>query len=82
MIYLMAVWGRLRGRDQMIRYEYETKYYQEGYDYIIGLDEAGRGPMAGELVVAGELFFLKVFMMKESMTLNSFQRKNVKNYML
>ncbi len=64
----------------MIRYEYETKYYQEGYDYIIGLDEAGRGPMAGELVV--ELFFLKVFMMKESMTLNSFQRKNVKNYML
>ncbi len=66
----------------MIRYEYETKYYQEGYDYIIGLDEAGRGPMAGELVVAGELFFLKVFMMKESMTLNSFQRKNVKNYML
>ncbi len=38
----MAVWGRLRGRDQMIRYEYETKYYQEGYDYIIGLDEADR----------------------------------------
>ena len=27
-----------------------------GYDYIIGLDEAGRGPMAGELVVAGVIF--------------------------
>lgn len=40
----------------MKRYEYEEKYYQAGYDYIIGLDEAGRGPMAGELVVAGVIF--------------------------
>lgn len=40
----------------MERYEYENKYYQQGYDYIIGLDEAGRGPMAGELVVAGVIF--------------------------
>lgn len=36
--------------------EYENKYYQQGYQYIIGLDEAGRGPMAGELVVAGVIF--------------------------
>ena len=27
----------------MERYEYENKYYNLGYDYIIGLDEAGRG---------------------------------------
>lgn len=40
----------------MKRYEYEEKYYQACYDYIIGLDEAGRGPMAGELVVAGVIF--------------------------
>lgn len=40
----------------MERYEFEEKYYQAGYDYIIGLDEAGRGPMAGELVVAGVIF--------------------------
>ena len=33
--------------------EYENKYLALDYDYIIGLDEAGRGPMAGELVVAG-----------------------------
>lgn len=38
------------------RIEYEQKYYQEGFQYIIGLDEAGRGPMAGELVVAGVVF--------------------------
>lgn len=36
--------------------EYEDYYYQQGYEYIIGLDEAGRGPMAGELVVAGVIF--------------------------
>ena len=36
--------------------EYENKYYDLGYDYIIGLDEAGRGPMAGELVVASVIF--------------------------
>lgn len=40
----------------MERYKYESKYYDLGYDYIIGLDEAGRGPMAGELVVAGVIF--------------------------
>lgn len=38
------------------RLEYENKYYQLGYDNIIGVDEAGRGPMAGELVVAGVVF--------------------------
>lgn len=38
------------------RLEYEEKYYQQGYRYIIGLDEAGRGPMAGELVAAGVIF--------------------------
>ena len=52
----MEVWEELHGRNQMNRYEYESKYYQMGYDYIIGLDEAGRGPMAGELVVAGVIF--------------------------
>lgn len=36
--------------------EYENRYYQQGYSAIIGLDEAGRGPMAGELVVAGVIF--------------------------
>lgn len=36
--------------------DYENYYYQQGYQYIIGLDEAGRGPMAGELVVAGVIF--------------------------
>lgn len=40
----------------MKHFEYEEKYYNLGYHYIVGLDEAGRGPMAGELVVAGVIF--------------------------
>ena len=36
--------------------QYENEAYQKGYHYIIGLDEAGRGPMAGPLVVGGVIF--------------------------
>ena len=38
------------------RLRYEKAAYALGKSYIIGLDEAGRGPMAGELVVAGVVF--------------------------
>ncbi len=33
-------------------YEYENKLKEQGYKYIAGTDEVGRGPMAGPLVVA------------------------------
>ena len=33
-------------------YEYENSLAAKGYRYIVGTDEAGRGPMAGPLVVA------------------------------
>ena len=33
-------------------YEYENKLKEQGYKYIVGTDEVGRGPMAGPLVVA------------------------------
>lgn len=38
------------------RLKYENQAYQNGYSCIVGLDEAGRGPMAGPLVVAGVVF--------------------------
>ena len=33
-------------------YQYEEELNQQGYKYIAGCDEAGRGPMAGPLVAA------------------------------
>lgn len=33
-------------------YKYENELWQKNYNYIVGTDEAGRGPMAGPLVVA------------------------------
>lgn len=36
----------------MANLEFEEKYYSKGYTLIAGSDEAGRGPLAGPLVVA------------------------------
>jgi len=35
---------------------YEKLAYQEGYRYIAGVDEAGRGPLAGPVVAAAVIF--------------------------
>ena len=32
--------------------EFEVKRWDSGYNYIAGLDEAGRGPLAGPVVAA------------------------------
>ena len=36
--------------------EYEKKWWSEGHQYVVGMDEAGRGPIAGPLVVAAVCF--------------------------
>ena len=36
--------------------EYEKAWWQKGKKYIVGMDEAGRGPLAGPLVVAAVCF--------------------------
>lgn len=36
--------------------EYEIKWWNEGKEFIVGMDEAGRGPLAGPLVVAAVCF--------------------------
>lgn len=33
-------------------YEYEEKLFKQGFKYIAGVDEAGRGPLAGPVVAA------------------------------
>lgn len=32
--------------------DYEKKYYEQGMKYVAGIDEAGRGPLAGPVAVA------------------------------
>jgi ribonuclease HII len=32
--------------------DYEERYYDEGYEEIVGIDEAGRGPLCGPVVAA------------------------------
>jgi len=36
--------------------EYENKYYEKGYKVIAGVDEAGRGPLAGPVFAAAVVF--------------------------
>ena len=36
--------------------EYEVKYWDKGLHYVAGVDEAGRGPIAGPLVAAAVVF--------------------------
>ncbi len=38
-------------KDQINIYKYEEKLYDEGYELICGVDEVGRGPLAGPVVV-------------------------------
>ena len=37
-------------------FKYETELYLNGYKYICGVDEAGRGPLAGPVVAAAVIF--------------------------
>ena len=41
--------------------EIDKSVFEEGYEYVCGIDEAGRGPLAGPVVVAA------VIMPKDSM---------------
>lgn len=35
---------------------YERRYYQDGFAYVAGVDEAGRGPLAGPVMAAAVIF--------------------------
>ncbi|MBR6513976.1 MAG: ribonuclease HII [Clostridia bacterium] len=36
----------------MMNWDYENKYFEQGYTWVCGTDEAGRGPLAGPVVAA------------------------------
>lgn len=40
---------------------YEREFWNKGFKYIAGLDEAGRGPLAGPVVAAAVIFSKEIF---------------------
>lgn len=67
-------------RDQKINlYEFEEKLYDEGYHMICGVDEAGRGPLAGPVVVASCILppFLRIDGINDSKQLSSKKRSEL-----
>ncbi|MBD3280381.1 ribonuclease HII [Candidatus Dojkabacteria bacterium] len=47
---------KLKHKSKSLDTTYENQLLQKGYDYIIGIDEAGRGPWAGPIYVAAYIF--------------------------
>lgn len=65
-------------KDQLINiYQYEEKLTDEGYEWICGVDEAGRGPLAGPLVVAACIMpsYLRIADINDSKQLSSKKRE-------
>ena len=52
----VACWIGIHYASSMDLLEYETKAVAEGYGKIAGVDEAGRGPLAGPVVAAAVIF--------------------------
>lgn len=60
-------------------YEFEEKLYDEGYQQICGVDEAGRGPLAGPVVVAACILppFLRIDGINDSKQLSAKKRSEL-----
>ena len=66
--------------DQKINlYEVEEKLYDEGHHLICGVDEAGRGPLAGPVVVAACILppFLRIDGINDSKKLSDKKRREL-----
>lgn len=50
--------GTIAARDMLL---FERKYWSEGVEIIAGVDEAGRGPLAGPVVAAAVVFPREVY---------------------
>lgn len=60
-------------------YEFEEKLYDEGFQNICGVDEAGRGPLAGPVVVASCILppFLRIDGINDSKQLSEKKRQEL-----
>lgn len=63
----------------MAGFEYENQYWWQGEEYVVGLDEVGRGSIAGPLVVAAVIFpaFYDNYDINDSKMLNDKQRRKL-----
>ena len=61
--------------------KYEKKYWDEGFQKIVGIDEAGRGPLAGPVVAASVILkpYEIIEGVKDSKKLSSKKRKDLFN---
>ncbi len=46
----------MRLKDKLPNFSFELELWNKGYEYVIGLDEVGRGAFAGPVVAAGVIF--------------------------
>ena len=62
-------------------YSYEEQLYDSGDRVICGIDEAGRGPLAGPVVVASCILppFLRIKGLNDSKKLTAKKREELKN---
>ena len=60
-------------------YRFEEELYDEGYKNICGVDEAGRGPLAGPVVVAACILppFLRIEGINDSKQLSEKKREEL-----
>lgn len=58
---------------------YEKEYYAQGMQYVAGVDEAGRGPLAGPLVIASVILPQAVFIagLNDSKQLSAAKREQI-----
>ncbi|NCP84292.1 MAG: ribonuclease HII [Bacteroidetes bacterium] len=66
----------MKNEEPIDRFTYEKKLWAQGFKHIMGLDEVGRGCLAGPVVVAGVIFPVdyKNDLLKDSKQLSEKQR--------
>lgn len=64
--------------------EFDLKYYKDGIKYLAGVDEAGRGPIAGPVVAAAVIFKQEDFIQEinDSKKLSESKRKKLFNFII
>ena len=67
--------------DEVLRLEsmlsYEKELYKQGLSLIAGVDEVGRGPLAGPVVAAAVILPKKFVRLEASTTARKFLKRNI-----